>query len=353
MIGEPAKNKKKGATWTSRSDAQRKPGPIRVSSHSDAPKRGASTHKVTFRERFDSYLENNGAVFSQSFQRLRETPVATFMTIAVIAIALGLPAGLYVLLKNVRALSSDWDGSSQISLFLESDIDEVQGKKWSLQLAKDKRIERTQFISRDQALKEFIASSGLGEILNELDENPLPAVIVVYPVDDSVEEADSLRQSLQNNNAVELAQLDAEWVQRLHSITALGERLVLALSLGLSLAVLLVMTNTIRLSIESRKDEIIIVKLVGGTDSFVRRPFLYAGVWYGLGGGILAVILVQSVLLWLKNPVSDLSSLYGNNFTFLGLNTLNTVFVVFFSALIGWLGSWLAVAQHLNAIEPE
>lgn len=360
MIGEAAKKNKKGATWTSRpnspriNSAQTKARKeTEVPRTNISPRRGASSQNVTVRERFDSYVDHHGAVLAESFQRLLRTPVATFMTVAVIAIALALPAGLYVLLKNVQVLSHDWDGNSQISLFLESKVFEEQGQAFSETLLKDDRIARTQFISREQALQEFIALSGFGGVLSELDENPLPAVIVVYPTSNSVVDAESLRLSLQESDSVELAQLDAEWVQRLHGMIALAERLVMSLAFGLAVAVLLVMTNTIRLAIESRKDEIIIVKLVGGTDSFVRRPFLYTGVWYGLGGGILAVILVQVVLMWLESPASELSSLYNSDFTSLGLGALGVVFVVFFSTMIGLLGAWMAVARHLSAIEPE
>ncbi|MBV1881054.1 MAG: permease-like cell division protein FtsX [Pseudomonadales bacterium] len=351
MIGDPSKKNKQGATWTSRVDPQLKVG-AKQESASTVP-RGASRQKVTLREQFDLYLERNSAQLLDSLRRLKDTPVATSMTIAVIAIALALPAGLYVMLKNVQSLSDGWSGNSQISLFLESTVSKAEGQKLSATLGKDERIDRVEFISREQALEEFVALSGFSGILSELDENPLPAVIVVFPTASLVTEVELLRVSLQNNNSVELAQLDAEWVQRLHSIVALAERLVLALALGLSLAVLLVMTNTIRLAIESRKDEIIIVKLVGGTDSFVRRPFLYAGAWYGVGGGVLAIIVVQSVLFWLRDPVSDLSSLYGDSFVFLGLDAFSVVFIIFFSAMIGLLGAWLAVGQHLSQVEPE
>lgn len=357
MSGEAAKKRKKGATVT-RTKPRNESVTLRSNERpgarpSEVPKRGASLQKITFKAHFDSYREHHAAVLTESLQRLGRSPVATFMTIAVMAIALALPAGLYVLLKNVQNISRNWDGNSQISLFLKFDVGQEQGQKLSDKLLKDNRIDRTQFISQEQALEEFIALSGFGGVLSELDENPLPAVIVVYPTANSMESAESLRESLQKLDGVELAQLDAEWVQRLHSMIVLGERLVLALAIGLALAVLLVMINTIRLAIESRKNEIIIVKLVGGTDGFVRRPFLYTGVWYGFGGGVLAVILVQTALLWLENPVSDLSLLYGSNFTSLGLGGVGIAAVVLFSTMIGLLGAWLAVAKHLNEIEPE
>ena len=317
-----------------------------------SPQRGATTARVSWRQRFESYREHHRDVAMESLRRLLATPLPTLMTVLVIAISLALPAGLYVLLKNAQVVSEDWDGSAQISLFLRKDTTEDQGRKLANDLARRGDVKRTEYISRDQALKEFQQQSGLGNILNELGDNPLPAVIVVYPAQNDLKEARQLRNDLAGMGQVDIAQLDAQWVQRLYALLELGQRLVVALSLGLGLAVLLVIVNTIRLSIENRRDEIVIVKLVGATDAYVRRPFLYTGFWYGLGGCLVALILIQSLLLWLDGPVQVIADLYRSQFSLSGLGFGPSLIMLVGSVLIGLLGAGLAVSQHLRAIEP-
>ncbi|MAR92691.1 MAG: cell division protein FtsX [Pseudomonadales bacterium] len=314
--------------------------------------RGATAARTTFRQRFDSWREHHKEVALESLRRLLATPLPTAMTILVIAIALSLPAGLYVMLKNAESISEDWDGSAQISLFLNFNTQEQQGRKLAAELARRDDVKRTEYISREQALAEFEAQSGFGDLLEELGENPLPAVVVVYPAVTDLTAAESLRTDLDQLGEVDLAQLDAQWVQRLYAILDLGRRLVVALSMGLALAVLLVIINTIRLAIESRRDEIVIVKLVGGTDAFVRRPFMYTGLWFGLGGCLVALLLIQTVLWWLDEPVQTLSALYRSQFELSGLGLRVSFLMLLGSVVIGLVGARLAVSQHIRAIEP-
>jgi len=315
--------------------------------------RGASLSSVSTREQWRSYWQNHKKVLRDSLSRLIQTPFPTLMTIGVIAIALALPAGLFVLLKNAQTLSRDWDGNAQISVYLQQEVSAKEGKALSDEIAERKDIARVQYISQEQALEEFIAISGFGDVLKGLEENPLPAVIVAYPKTNNAERAELIRASLEKMPGVELAQLDAEWVRKLHSIIELGERLVTALGLGLALAVLLVIINTIRLAIENRRDEIVIVKLVGGTDAFVRRPFLYTGFWYGLGGGFFAIVLVELTLLWMDNPVAELSNLYDSDYVLAGLGVGNAAFIVLLSVGVGLAGAWVAVGRHLKEVEPS
>ena len=319
---------------------------------SEAKNRGATAAGTTFKQRFESYREHHKDVAQESLRRLLATPVPTMMTILVIAIAISLPAGLFVMLKNAESMSDGWDGSAQISLFLHNKTSAEQGRKLADTLARRPDVKRTEYISRDQALKEFQEQSGFGDLLTELGENPLPAVVVVYPNLADLDSAETLRADLANKGEVELAQLDAQWVKRLHAMLDLGRRLVLALSCVLGLAVLLVIINTIRLAIESRRDEIIIVKLVGGTDAFVRRPFMYTGLWYGLGGCLIALFLIQVVLFWLSDSVAALSNLYRSQFQLSGLGFDVTLIMLVGSVLIGLVGARLAVSQHIRAIEP-
>ncbi len=326
---------------------------LEASNSTTSARRGASSQAVTLKEKTDSYLQNHRHVAKDSLQRLWFHPIASLMTFAVIAIALALPSGFYLLLTNAQNVTKNWQGRAQISLFLVDATEEKQGLALSETLLKNKQIEKTEFISRQQALEEFENVSGLSDVMSDLTDNPLPAVIIVYPTSSEPAFVESLRGELAALPEVELAQLDSQWVKRLHSILNLGQRIVWALGIGLVLAVVLVVVNTIGLAIESRKDEIIITKLVGATDGFVRRPFLYTGLWYGSGGGLLALLMVESVLVWLNSPVNDLAQLYNTRFNLAGLGLINSAGLLLLSSSVGLLGAWIAVGRHLREIEPH
>jgi cell division transport system permease protein len=323
----------------------------------DSPRReqGASQSRTSGRDRFNSYLSHHRLVARDSFLRLLSTPVPSLMTWLVIGIAMALPGALYVGLSNVESVSRGWDGAAQISLYVHKVVSEQDGRRLARKLEQREDVAAIEYISRDQALEEFQQLSGYGEVLEHLNDNPLPAVIVVRPVevDISAEATEKLFVELKALPQIDQAVLDLEWVQRLYSMMALGKRLVVALAVLLALGVLLVVGNTIRLAIESRRDEIVIVKLVGGTNAFVRRPFLYTGLWYGLGGGILAWLIVGFGLFWLSSPVAELAGLYQSQFELHGLGIGDSLMLWLSGGLLGLLGAWLAVSRHLGAIEPR
>ncbi len=316
---------------------------------------GARQVSIGLLDRIKSYFANHREVAFTSFRRMLKAPLVNLMTWSVIAIAIALPVGLFVFLQNIQQLSSGWDNAVQISVYLKTDVSQARGQALAGQLEQKPEIERIHYISSEQALVEFQQLSGFGEALSYLDENPLPAVIVVYPrTDDStLLTTSTLLSTLQELPEVEQAQMDLEWVQRLYGIMQLAQRSVLALGLLLSLAVLLVIGNTIRLAIEARREEIVVVKLVGGTDAFVRRPFLYTGIWYGLGGGLGAWLIINSILLWLSDPVSSLVGAYSSQFSLSGLGLFETLMLMLSSAMLGLFGAWLAVGRHLSKIEPR
>ena len=322
-------------------------------STANAPKRGATTAKATWRHRFDRYRQHHRAVALDSLRRLVRAPLSTLMTWLVIAIALALPAGLFVLLKNAQAVSEGWEGGAQISLYMKASTSDADARAMVDEVAARVDVKRVDFISREKALADFQRQSGLGDILAGLDENPLPAVLVVYPDQADFAAADKLRSDLAKKEGVETAQLDAQWVQRLYAMLDLGERLVIALGTALALAVMLVIVNTVHLAIQSRRDEILIVKLVGATDAYVRRPFLYTGFWYGLGGSLLALVLVSAVLTWLDGPVNTLAALYHSSFRLAGLGVGPALLLILVAVLIGLGGAALAVRQHLREYEPR
>ena len=301
-----------------------------------------------------TYLLRHAQVLVYSLGQLSRTPVSTFMTAAVIGIALALPTGLHVLLDNAQQLSGGWQGATQISLFLKSNTTDFQARKLINRLRKLPEIKNVRYISRQQALKEFKTLSGFGDALKALKENPLPAVLVIQPSTEqqSAGIAEQLLDKLKRNPEVDVAQLDMQWIKRLYAIMDIVRNGVVILAALLALAVLLVVGNTIRLAIQNRRDEIVVIKMIGGTDAFIRRPFLYNGVWYGLIGGLIAVFLITSALLIISGPVEHLTGLYKSQFelSYLGFGSILNLLMA--STLLGLLGSWLAVGRHLREIEP-
>lgn len=314
---------------------------------------GARVANTTFRDRFDAWRLHHRDSAVDAMRRMRQTMVSTVMTVLVIAIALALPAGLSVLLENVRSLTENWDGNVHLSVFLKDDVTEATQRRIAGEWQQRDDIERVEVVTREQALEEYKALSGFGDVLDALPDNPLPPLIIVYPSSSDADELTQLKVSLGDQPNVDQAVLDIEWVRRLHAMLAVGERVVSALMLALALAVILVVVNTIRLAIESRREEIVVVKIVGGTDGFVRRPFLYTGFWFGLFGGLAAVILVQSTLLWLSGPVNRLSALYNSEFSLTGLGWETLLTLPVFAGVLGLMGAWLAVSRHLKDIEPQ
>ena len=302
-----------------------------------------------------TWLLRHAQMSLSSLGRLSRNPVSTLMTAAVIGIALALPSGLHLLVANVNQLSSSWDGSASISLFLNQDVTDEQADTVRRQVALRPDVAETRLIDRDQALEEFRRLSGFGEAIELLDHNPLPAVVLVRP-HDSVQGADAaavLAQSLQDYREIDLAQVDLQWVARLAAITRTIERGVVILAAVLAGAVLLIVGNTIRLEIQNRHSEIEIVKLVGGTDAFIRRPFLYEGIWYGLIGAVIGLVLVLVSLYLLDGPVQRLAGLYESDFALAVIDPASLLGILLGGPLLGLAGAWLAVGRHLALVEPE
>jgi cell division transport system permease protein len=318
-------------------------------------KRAASARlaNTTLRDRFDAWRLHHRDSAIDALKRMRQSLVSTVMTVLVIAIALALPAGLSVLLENARSLTQNWDGNVHLSVFLNNDVSEASQRRIAEEWQQREDIDRVEVVTREQALAEYKELSGFGEVLDALPDNPLPPLIIVYPSSSDAEQLTQLKVSLGDQPNVDQAVLDIEWVRRLHAMLAVGERVVSALMLALALAVVLVVVNTIRLAIENRREEIVVVKIVGGTDGFVRRPFLYTGFWFGLFGGLAAVMLVQSTLLWLSGPVNRLSALYSSEFSLSGLGWETLLALPVFAGVLGLMGAWLAVSRHLKDIEPQ
>lgn len=301
-----------------------------------------------------SYLIHHLRVLIGSLGYLTRQPMASFMTSTVIAIALSLPTGLYLALNNIGGMSEGWDNSTQISLFLHTRTSIKEAEKLAKQLLQDNEIEFVNVISKQQGLEQFKKRSGFGNALKFLDNNPLPIVLTVQPVVDpeKPEMIPQLLEKLKQDKRVELAQLDMQWVKRLYAILEIAQRGIWVVGGLLGMAVLLITGNTIRLDIQNRRAEIEVAKLIGASNAFIRRPFLYTGVWYGLCGGLLAWLLTTLSLYLLEEPTQNLAVLYHSTFRLSGLSIGNIATLIGISCLLGLCGSWLAVGRHLSDIEP-
>lgn len=318
-------------------------------------KSGAEASKVGFNAQFTAWKKDHKRVVVESFWRLLKHPFSSLMTWAVIGIALALPVGFYVALGNVQQLSGRFEGNAQISLFLHQRVSAQSVERLSSELSSWREVKSLTVISKEEALEEFQAMSGLGNVLRHLQENPLPVVIEITPIDQfsNAEAAELLLKRLRDLPPVDLAQLDLQWVQRLNAMLALGQRMALGLVILLSLGVLLIIGNTIRLEVENRREEIMVTKLVGATDSFVRRPFLYTGIWYGFGGGVIASIIIMIGLAILNEPTVTLAGLYQSDYQLLGLSFADMFSLWLMSALLGFFGAWFSLSRHLDELEPH
>jgi cell division transport system permease protein len=333
------------------SDSQSLPEPpaarLDVSRHR-ARRPGLST-------RLRAWWESHLRASFETLGRMTRTPISSFLTVAVIGIALALPAGLYLLLQNAQVVSAGWEDTAQISLFLRKGVDGSAAERLASDIEAKEPVASVTSISPQQALAEFKRQAGLGEALDALQENPLPTVLVVRPRASAGTPAqiEALLDRLRARPEVETAQLDLEWVKRLYALMDVAKRVVLLVGALLAIAVLLIVGNTIRLGIQNRREEIVVQKLIGATDAFIRRPFLYSGLLLGLFGGVTAWMIVWLSLWALDAPIRRLALLYGSDFELNGLGPEATAALLLGGAALGVMGAWLAVGRHVREIEPR
>ncbi|WP_296900591.1 permease-like cell division protein FtsX [Thiohalocapsa sp.] len=304
--------------------------------------------------RLATWAADHRRAATDTLDRLIRAPLATLMTVAAIAIALALPATLLVITDNLEGLAGDWRRGAALSLFLAPNIDEAAGEQLAAALRTRIDIGRVDVISREQGLAEFRQYSGLAGALSQLPGNPLPVVLAVYPAAQVTggDDVNALLEGLAALPGVDFAQADAQWVKRLQAILSLLREGALLLGAMLALGVVLVVGNTIRLEIENRRDEIQIMDLVGATGAFIRRPFLYAGAWYGLLGAILSWGLVDAAMALLQAPVGRVAALYDAQLRLAGLDLHQSLSLMGLGALLGVVGSGIAVGRHLHRLQP-
>ena len=317
--------------------------------------RGAKAAETSSLQELAAWRRHHKSSCLDSLSRLLAAPIQSLLTWMVIAIAVALPTGLYLGLQSLQKLGDGWQDSAQMSVFLNREARPAAIAKFQEWLQNESEVTSFNSISPANALAEFQHFSGLGDVLNSLDENPLPTVFVIQPgiTVTTPDQLSALRQRIQGHPLVDNVQLDLGWLRRLHELLSLAERVVISLPGLLSLGVLLIIGNTMRLAIENRRAEIVVTKMVGGTNGFVRRPFLYTGLWYGFGGGLLALLLILIVGLWISNPVNNLVTLYESEYSLSGMGFHTILALLTATAFLGWLGAWIAVSRHLKGIEPS
>ena len=300
------------------------------------------------------YFARHAQALLSSAGHLARAPIATTFTVVVMGLALALPLGLDVLVRGAREATHDFSGAVSISVYLKSNVSEARAKELARTARDRPAVERVELITATQALAQFRAQSGFGDALDALDNNPLPHVLVVTPRPARANPAsmETLRQYLAAWPEADAVQLDGDWVTRFNAMLALLQQALLIAAGLLAIGVVAVVGNTIRLEIQNRRAEIEVTKLVGGTNGFVRRPFLYTGALYGVFGGLTAWLVVAVALALLNPAIARLAQTYGSTFTLAGPGVRDLEMLLGGGALLGWIGSWLAAARHLARIEP-
>lgn len=317
--------------------------------------RAAAT--VTPRERsslgtggIGAWLRAHRAAIVATLQQFSRQPLMHLLTIIVLATALAMPLGMYVLLQNLDRLLQGWGGQdTEVSVFLRDTVDDVAAARLANGVAQLPGVADTRLIDRQQALEEYRTVSGFGEAIAALGTNPLPAVIVVRPTDATV--IPTLTAQLRALPEADAVKADLEWVERLQAMSALARRMVQVIGVALALAVLFIAGNAIRGAVAQRREEIEVYKLVGATDAFIRRPFLYTGLLYGIFGALLACVVVAGVVVAIERPVRELAATYQSGYSLVALAPRDIIAVAVIAGILGLVGAWWSAAHHIRRIE--
>jgi len=319
-----------------------------VTRHSDAvaPVRSSGPVSIWFTRHISTAVGSLG--------RLVRQPFASLMIVLVIAVTLAIPAALNLVVKNAQAITSGWDNALDFSIFLKQDLSESEADGLARLIEQRADVESVQLITASEALDDFKQQSGFGEALDQLSENPLPHALVVRPsAANTSQSIVLLQEELANLPEADIVQVDTEWVQRFHAILDIVRRAIVIGASLLGAAIIVIIGNTIRLDIQNRREEIEVTKLIGASNAFVRRPFLWSGFWYGLLGGALALGLVQYGLYLLEEPAARLAGLYQAGVSVLALTLTESLTILGIGVMLGLVGSWFAATRHMRRIEPR
>ena len=300
------------------------------------------------------WLTRHASTAIGSLGRLVRQPFSSLMIILVIAVTLAIPAALNLVVKNAQSVSAGWDNALDFSVYLQRDVTEEEAGKLASLIEQRADVESVRLVTAAEALEEFRVQSGFGEALDQLSDNPLPHTLVVRPgAANTSQTIVLLQEELSNLPEAEAVQVDTEWVKRFHAILDILRRAIVIGAALLGTAIVIIIGNTIRLDIQNRREEIEVTKLIGASNAFVRRPFLWSGIWFGLFGGALAVGLVFYGLYLLEQPVARLAGLYQSGIVVMSLTFREALTVIGIGLGLGLAGSWLAAARHMRRIEPR
>lgn len=309
--------------------------------------------RITFINKCQSLIMQHRHACARSFMQLWKTPVATFITLGVIAIVMALPLGLYWVSTNVNSVTASWDKGGELTLFLQESLSQDASLKLQKQISGKSGVKHVQYKSPEQALNEFQSMTQMGDVLVALDNNPLPGVMIVEPVFTDVNQLQLLKTDLSKMPEVTMIQLDIAWVQRLNAFLGMLDQVVLSLAILLGLGLLFVVGNTTRTGIAQHQQEMLVAKLVGATDSYVCRPFLYTGFWYGLLGAVLSLLVLAIMGYSLAPPLDRLLQSYDSQWHPEFLGGAAIVSTLGLAILISMFGAWLAVWRYLYQIQPR
>jgi len=308
-----------------------------------------------FVDKLHAYRDQHAQALFSSLGRLVASPFTSIMTITVLAVAISLAGGFYLLVVNLQQLAGNLEAGDQISLFLKNEVSDAHAKHFADNIKQNPNVQQVKLISRKEALEEFKTYSGFGAAIEILETNPLPIVIQVTPKNalEDKQGFEPLLDSFKQAPEVDITQIDMQWLERLRSILAVAQKAGTLLSILLGVGVLFIIGNTIRLELHNRRDEVIIAKLVGATNAFIQRPFLYTGFWLGFISGVLAWFIVTGMLLILWQSVQKLSGLYGGSFHMLFLTFTETLTLLCIASLLGVLGAWGVLIYQLRLTKPN
>ncbi|MDP3010311.1 MAG: permease-like cell division protein FtsX [Methylococcales bacterium] len=308
-----------------------------------------------FVDKLHSYRDHHAHALFSSLGRLVATPFTSIMTIAVLAISMALASGFYIMVINIQQLTANLESSNQISLFLHDEVANDSAAQLANNIRQNPNVQTVKIISKEQALAEFKTYSGFGAAIDVLDKNPLPIVLQVLPKNSlqNKQELERLFKTLDEFKEVDYAQVDMQWVERLQSIVEVARCGTALFSFMIGIGVLFIIGNTIRLELNNRRDEVMISKLVGATNGFIRRPFLYTGFWIGFISGISAWFINAILMLILRQPVEKLSGLYEGDLHLVFLSFTETVELLAIASFLGIFSSWAVLIVQLRHTRPE
>ena len=296
------------------------------------------------------WINQHTQVWRLVLSRIMRNKLSTIMIWSVIGIALSLPAILYVVIDNLNQLAGEVKNEPQISVFMKLDVTSAALQDFKKKLEQHPGMAKQQFVSRDAAWKEMQEAQS---VASQLEKNPLPDAFFIEPKDHSPDAISRLQHEIEGWPGVEHVLADADWAKRLYAVLQLGKKAVGILSGLLGFALIAIIGNTIRLQIATQREEIEVSKLIGATDGFIRRPFLYAGTLYGLGGSLLGLGFVNGILTIFNHSVADLAELYGSSFILVLPGWEISLGVIACAIVLGWLGSYIAVNRSLANLNPN